>query len=87
MQRSNHADPTTNTPGPSPSGFYPMGQNPAAGGLMPLSAASRSWPTLVELFNALKRRMVLATFLGILVGLELCQRKTASHVALIIGLQ
>ncbi len=69
MQRSNHADPTTNTPGPSPSGFYPMGQNPATGGLMPLSAASRSWPTLAELFNALKRRMVLATFLGILVGL------------------
>jgi len=30
---------------------------------------ARSWPTLAELFHAMKRRMVLATFLAILVGL------------------
>ncbi len=36
--------------------------------ILPPSAA-RLWPTLPELFNALKRRLVLATFLGVLVGM------------------
>ncbi len=33
------------------------------------SATARSWPTLLELFHAVKRRLVLATFLGLLVGM------------------
>lgn len=32
-------------------------------------ATTRAWPTLPELVNALKRRLVLAAFLGILVGM------------------
>ena len=41
----------------------------AVGFALPGQAAApmpmgRSWPTLIELVNALKRRMVLATFLG-----------------------
>jgi succinoglycan biosynthesis transport protein ExoP len=32
-------------------------------------ATARSWPTILELFHAVKRRLVLATFLGLLVGM------------------
>ncbi len=32
-------------------------------------ATARSWPTILELFHAMKRRLVLATFLGLLVGM------------------
>lgn len=62
-------------PSLSHSGGYPIapyGAYAYPGGLpgqMPAPPPmARQWPTLPELVNALKRRMVLATFLGLLVG-------------------
>jgi len=69
MQRTNHGDTQSGPANSSASGFYPMGSNPAVGGMQASPAAGRSWPTLAELFSAMKRRLVLATFLGMLVGL------------------
>jgi len=41
----------------------------APGQTLAPSATARSWPTILELFHAMKRRLVLATFLGLLVGM------------------
>ena len=41
---------------------------PLPGQVLAPASAARAWPTLPELVNALKRRLVLATFLGLLVG-------------------
>ncbi len=41
---------------------------PLPGQVLAPPTAARAWPTLPELVNALKRRLVLATFLGLLVG-------------------
>ncbi len=49
-------------------GYYPPTQALAPGQMFAPSATARGWPTLPELVNALKRRLVLATFLGLLVG-------------------
>lgn len=51
------------------SGYHIPGMQLAAGQTLAPPATARGWPTLPELFNALKRRLVLATFLGILVGM------------------
>jgi len=51
-----------------PSGYAAPGAALAPGQTVALSATARSWPTILELFNAVKRRLVLATFLGLLVG-------------------
>ncbi len=53
------------TPDPN---AYPRSAGLAPGQIFAPAAAARGWPTLPELFNALKRRLVLATFLGLLVG-------------------
>lgn len=74
MQRSNSGDPSS----ASSFGLQPQGGSgqlyPGQPGLLPGQivlppSAARLWPTLPELFNALKRRLVLATFLGVLVGM------------------
>jgi capsular exopolysaccharide synthesis family protein len=54
---------------PAASGYlFPPGASLPGQTVVP-SAANRAWPTLAELLNALKRRLVLATFLGLLVGM------------------
>ena len=63
LQSSPIAQPSQSAQASLPMGYALPGQTVAP---MPMG---RSWPTLVELVNALKRRMVLATFLGVLVGL------------------
>ena len=56
------------------SGGHPANYYPAPPGsyanqpVMPGGQPEKAWPTLTELVNALKRRLVLATFLGALVG-------------------
>ena len=52
-----------------PPGYAAPGAALAPGQSVALSATARSWPTILELFNAMKRRLVLATFLGLLVGM------------------
>ena len=52
-----------------PPGYAAPGVALAPGQTVALSATARSWPTILELFNAMKRRLVLATFLGLLVGM------------------
>ena len=52
-----------------PSGYSAPGGPLAPGQTVAPSATARSWPTILELFNAMKRRLVLATFLGLLVGM------------------
>lgn len=73
MQRSTAGDHQNSAPlSPvSASGYMYPGQVPMGPGA-PMSAppsTARGFPTLAELLNALKRRMVLATFLGVLVGI------------------
>ena len=53
----------------SGTGYYPPGGPLAYGQTLAPPAAARTWPTIVELLNAAKRRLVLATFLGLLVGM------------------
>ena len=78
MQRSTNGDslpangPLATTQGSGR--LAPNGYLPAAPGnytnppVMPGGQPEKAWPTLTELVNALKRRLVLATFLGALVG-------------------
>ena len=74
MQRSTNSTGEHQMP-PAPlattgnSGYAIPGMQMAPGQTMAPPATARGWPTLPELFNALKRRLVLATFLGILVGM------------------
>ncbi|OWK47517.1 polysaccharide biosynthesis tyrosine autokinase [Fimbriiglobus ruber] len=73
MQRSSASEaqmPIPLTPAQPSGQQYASGFQPSVPGqtLAP-TAAARAWPTLPELVNALKRRLVLATFLGMLVGM------------------
>ena len=68
MQRSS-GDGTQAGSGPLANYDTPSAPPPLAPGqVFAPSAVARVWPTLPELANALKRRMVLAVFLGLLVG-------------------
>jgi capsular exopolysaccharide synthesis family protein len=72
MQRPNSGEHSSSSFGLQAQGSGTMyaGQPAALPGQIILSpSAARTWPTLVELVNALKRRLVLATFLGVLVGM------------------
>ncbi len=74
MQRSNNGDPSSASSfGLQPQGgsdqLFPGQPGPLPGQVVLPPSAARLWPTLPELFNALKRRLVLATFLGVLVGM------------------
>ena len=76
MQRTNHpnGDPAMNHSSSSlatPQGVshYVPGAPLAPGQTLAPAATARSWPTILELFHAMKRRLVLATFLGLLVGM------------------
>ena len=50
-------------------GHYVPGPVLAPGQVLAPPPVARNWPTLPELYHALKRRLVLATFLGLLVGM------------------
>lgn len=76
MQRPTNGD---SLPANSPlavqqSGGHPLNYYPTPPGsyanqpVMPGGQPEKAWPTLTELVSALKRRLVLATFLGALVG-------------------
>ncbi len=67
MQRSNHGEPPA--PLTPASGFMFPGYPTPPAPTWTAPPAARMWPNLAELLNALKRRMVLATFLGVLVGM------------------
>ena len=54
---------------PQSTSHYVPGGPLAPGQSLAPSAAARTWPTILELFHAMKRRLVLATFLGLLVGM------------------
>lgn len=72
MQRPNSGDPSSSSFGLQAQGSGSMfagQQGPLPGQVILPPSAARMWPTLPELVNALKRRMVLATFLGVLVGM------------------
>lgn len=78
MQRANNGDPhsasgplaTTHNSGPlATNGYAPVFPgNYTNQPVMPSGQPEKAWPTLAELVSALKRRLVLATFLGALVG-------------------
>ena len=67
MQRSSGDAPQ---PGSGPLANYDVPATPALapGQVFAPNSVARAWPTLPELANALKRRLVLAIFLGLLVG-------------------
>jgi polysaccharide biosynthesis transport protein len=75
MQRSNNNSGEYQMPSAAPlatpqsTNYYIPGMPMAPGQTMATTATARTWPTLIELVNSLKRRLVLATFLGILVGM------------------
>ena len=75
MQRSNHGNGDQNMNPAAPlataanTGQYLPGPTLLPGQMQAPHATARAWPTLPELVNALKRRLVLAAFLGILVGM------------------
>jgi capsular exopolysaccharide synthesis family protein len=54
---------------PSSNGYPLPGHAGLPGQTLAPPPSARAWPTLPELANALKRRLVLATFLGLLVGM------------------
>jgi len=75
MQRSNHGngDQSMNSSAPlataANTGQYLPSPTLLPGQTQAPHTTARAWPTLPELVNALKRRLVLAAFLGILVGM------------------
>jgi len=79
MQRTSHATSdhgTNNLPAHAASlatsqsaSQYIPGLPLAPGQTLAPPATERTWPTILELFHAMKRRLVLATFLGLLVGM------------------
>ncbi len=76
MQRPTNGDslPANGPLAVQPSGGHPAHYYPPPPGsyanqpVMPGGQPEKAWPTLTELVNALKRRLVLAAFLGALVG-------------------
>jgi polysaccharide biosynthesis transport protein len=71
MRRPSENDPSGTPLAPYSQPVYTVNGNPAqyAGALPPPAPAARTLPTLLGLLNALKRRWVLGSFLGILAGL------------------
>ncbi|MGL6075095.1 MAG: polysaccharide biosynthesis tyrosine autokinase [Fimbriiglobus sp.] len=75
MQRSNHTTGDFQMPSAAPLAtpqntnyFIPTMPN-MPGQSLATTATARTMPTIIELINAMKRRLVLAAFLGILVGM------------------
>lgn len=76
MQRPTNGDslPANGPLAVQQSGGHPVNYYPVPPGsyanqpVMPGAPPEKAWPTLTELVSALKRRLVLATFLGMLVG-------------------